>query len=131
MFNTVALNVNTYGFAVVGRLIWASGRGPSLDPALHTETLVGAGDPDRHVRRPVPYGITVDIRNRVGWNSSTATAAPPATTRPTVPVRVNTRPGWGGIRGIAADADGTIWQMIQNWGGGAIACSTWTTASPA
>ncbi|MBI5499375.1 MAG: hypothetical protein HY907_03970 [Deltaproteobacteria bacterium] len=127
VLNTVGLNVNTYGFAISSDgWIWASGRGPSpLIQRFHTTTL--AVEPAIAIGtcgNQYPYGITVDIRNRVWagiWLDGNCCAAryDPADGSW---FGVNTRPGWGGIRGIAADADGTIWASIhQNWGGGAIA----------
>jgi hypothetical protein len=122
---TVDLNVNTYGFAIDGTgWIWASGRGPApYIQRFHTVThavepriaMGGCGD--------YPYGITIDIRNRVwvaSWFDSQGCAArydPADGSWFGVP----TRSGWGG-RGIAADASGTIWMSIhRNWGGGAMA----------
>ncbi|MDI7269391.1 MAG: MopE-related protein, partial [Myxococcota bacterium] len=125
VLEAVDLQVNTYGFAIDSNgWIWISGRGPGpYIQRFHTVTRAvepripfsGCGD---H-----PYGITVDVRNRVwvaSWFDGQACAAryDPATG---AWFAVNTRGGWG-ARGIAADADGTIWLSIHaNWCCGAIA----------
>jgi streptogramin lyase len=127
VLNTVDFNVNSYGFAIDSNgWIWISGRGPARHiQRFHTVTLaVEPAIPIGACGGLDPYGITVDVLNRVWvgiWLDGNCCAARynPADGSW---FGVNTRPGWGGVRGIAADADGTIWAAIhQNWGGGAIA----------
>jgi DNA-binding beta-propeller fold protein YncE len=122
VLETVDLSINTYGFAIDSNgWIWISGLSQSAIQRFHTVT--------RTVEPPIPlvsgcggmpYGIAVDVRNRVwvgvygGWQACAARYDPATGGWFTAG---NTRDGWLG-RGIAADADGTIWMAIH--GGGAI-----------
>jgi hypothetical protein len=109
VLNTVALSVNPYGFAIDSAgSIWAAGRCPCPPGYIQRfSTVTLAVDP------PVswcgieyPYGITVDIRNRV-WVGSYGPGVcryDPASGA-WMPVSIGCSP----TRGVAADAAGTIW----------------------
>jgi hypothetical protein len=124
---TVDLEVNTYGFAIDSTgWIWASGRGPAqyiqrfhsvthvVEPRLAIGTCSGE----------YPYGITVDLRNRVWvgiYYEGTGCCARYDPADGTW-FGISTRGGGWGVRGIAADADGTIWASLHTpSSGGAIA----------
>jgi hypothetical protein len=112
----VDLSVNTYGFAIDSNgWIWVAGRGPApYIQRFHTVTL--AVDPRiDYGCTEYPYGITIDIRNRVwigSWSSIVCRYDP--STGGWLSVNVGCSPA----RGVAADADGTIWASC--FGGNAL-----------
>lgn len=123
---TVDLQVNPYGFVIDSNgWIWVSGRcpcPPGYIQRFHTVTHAVEGRIPYGGCGPEPYGIAVDIRNRpwvASWYDGTGCAARyDPTTGGWFAVRG--RGGWG-TRGIAADADGTIWAAIHgSWCCGAM-----------
>lgn len=141
LVNATPAPSHVYGLALDGHgNLWCSGRGGSVigrvdtnrcvdDASCAAEVCVGEGAGDDCVKQSIPhpiadpYGITVDMSQRVWTGGANPTGGGPCRYDPSLPA--GTRWACAGVNsfvgGVAADAEGFVWAAGTGWAvGGAL-----------